>query len=837
MKALVCLVVAGAAASLYSASGHPSREWVHFTVYLLAILLSSGMKVALPRTESTMSVNFPFILLGILEMSPLQAVILAVSSVIAQCRFRVIKPFTLVQILFNVASVTTATVLACFAYAECLRLLNGEVTPALAVASTVLFVATSAPVTLILAWESCVSPLTKWRQEYLWYTPFYLVGAIIAATANFIGARFGWLTSLMLIPMVYIVYRAYCAQMAIVRDRERHILETEALHLRTIEALAMAVEAKDRGTHRHLMRVRVYVTELGKVMGLEKPLMQALTSAAFLHDIGKLAVPEHIINKPGKLTPEEFEKMKIHPVVGADILERINFPYPVVPIVRGHHEAWDGSGYPDGLKGEEIPIGARILTTVDCFDALASDRPYRKAMSTAEAMAFVKKRAGIQFDPAIVKLLEERYPQLEELARQEIERGMKPLKTDLFIERGAAPGNGFEPEPGTASASAPANAQPALLRDLVASAGREARLLFELSRLLGTSLTAVELSARISRLLQPLVPHDCLAVYRRQEDSMALLFSDGRFTEAFSGDPIPVGEGLSGWVAQSGRPILNGNPTVEPNFRRGSALFTENSSALSIPLLDLRGAVLGALTLCSSGNAAFSRDHLRALEAAGSGFSLALENALRVPAAGEAAGIDPLTGLMDARQFFAHVEARIAAQTPAQTPARTPAPTAEQTGTNNGAETGKATASADAFAVAVCDLNSFKSVNDRYGQFAGDALLRAIAREFRRSVSDAEALARTGGDEFSLLYAGVEFAPAEVRLQALKQAAHRACMDLEIDLDVSLCAGIAVFPRDGSTAEELLNAAQRRLIQRKQLFYEERRKADARSALQGSFSL
>jgi len=127
------------------------------------------------------------------------------------------------------------------------------------------------------------------------------------------------MTSLLLIPMVYTVYRAYCAQMATVRDREQHAIETEALHLRTIEGLAMAIEAKDQSTHRHLLRVRVYVAELGKLMQLDKPLVQALSIASFLHDIGKLAVPEHIINKPGRLSPEEFEKMKIHPVVGADI--------------------------------------------------------------------------------------------------------------------------------------------------------------------------------------------------------------------------------------------------------------------------------------------------------------------------------------------------------------------------------------------------------------------------------------------------------------------------------------------------------------------------------------
>ena len=119
-----------------------------------------------------------------------------------------------------------------------------------------------------------------------------------------------------------------------------------------------------------------------------------MNAAALLHDIGKLAVPDHIISKPGRLTPEEFEKMKIHPIVGADILERVAFPYPVAPIVRSHHEKWNGNGYPDGLKGEEIPIGARILAAVDCLDALASDRQYRKALPLDAAMKLVVEGVG-----------------------------------------------------------------------------------------------------------------------------------------------------------------------------------------------------------------------------------------------------------------------------------------------------------------------------------------------------------------------------------------------------------------------------------------------------------
>ena len=630
-KMLVSAVGVGSLVSLYAARGQASQQWIHFWVYMAAILLSSGMKVAMPKSNGTMSVNFPFILLGILELSPFQAVCLAVGSVIAQCLIRVVRSFTPIQILFNVTNVITATVLAWYTYAALLRL-HAEVAPALAGAATVYFLANTIPLVLIIGWESQTPPFKKWRQEFLWYFPFYLVGAILAAFANFISTRFGWITSLLLIPLVYIVYRAYSAQMAIIRDRERHVVEMEALQLRTIEGLAMAVEAKDKNTHRHLMRVRVYASELGKIMGLDAPMMKALLIASFLHDIGKLAVPEHIINKPGKLTPEEFEKMKIHPVVGADILERVRFPYPVVPIVRSHHEAWDGSGYPDGLSGEEIPIGARILTVVDCFDALESDRPYRKALPLDEAMAVIRSKAGIQFDPEVVRLLGEHYPRLEEMASQRFEE-IAPLETDLVIERGAAPGAGFEPdenapalgEPGGPIANSGVRAAivaaSADALSPVAAADQEASADLEFSRIPWNSLCAREITSTLSGWLRPRIPFDCFALYLKSEDSVLTPHIEGPCAGAFSEQPIPIGEGLSGWVALSQRFILNGNPTVEPNFLTESRLFTARSSALSVSLDGADGAIFGVLTVYSREHAAFSKEHLRILQAAGSRFS------------------------------------------------------------------------------------------------------------------------------------------------------------------------------------------------------------------------
>jgi len=624
IKALVCLAVVGAVASLLSILGHPAQQWLRFFVYLAAILLSSGMKVGLPKSEGTMSLNFPFILLGILQLSPLQAVGLAVCSVVAQCRFRVLRPFTLIQILFNLANVTTATVLAWDGYMGLLRA-HWPIAPALAIATTIYFFSNTVLLALVIAWDQNISPLALWRRDFWWFFPFYIVGAILAATAYLIGMIFGWMTSMLLIPMVYTVYRTYSSQMAFVRDREQHAKDTEALHLRTIEGLAMAIEAKDENTHKHLLRVRVYVAELGKLMKLDRPIMQALLIASYLHDIGKLAVPEYIINKPGKLTQEEFEKMKIHPVVGADILDRVRFPYPVVPIVRSHHESWDGSGYPDGLKGEEIPIGARLLTAVDCFDALASERPYRKALPLDEAMAFVKARAGIQFDPQIVELLEKNYLELEERARQQIGE-IEALKTNMTILRGAAPGAGFEPEHRSiASRSGFAGPQsglasPAPIQDTAAIA--------ELVGMLDNATSIREMSSALSKQLPALIPHDTLGVYLRSGDFLLPQFINGSLDRAFSTVQMPLGEGLSGWVAEHARPIVNGNPTVEPNYLSASALFTENSSALSVPFLDPTGSVFGVLTLYSAAGAAFSKDHLSILEALDSRLSQALQRAL-----------------------------------------------------------------------------------------------------------------------------------------------------------------------------------------------------------------
>src|SRR4029077_11438658 len=209
------------------------------------------------------------------------------------------------------------------------------------------FVVGTAAMAIIIGLTEAKTIKKVWSENYLWIFPYYLVGAAIAGLVSFLNRHIGWQASLLVLPPIYLLHRSYSLYLANLEAEKQHAEKLSSLHLRTIEALALAIEAKDQTTGEHLQRVRIYAMELARELKLSEDETEALQAASVLHDIGKLAVPEHIISKPGKLTPEEFEKMKIHPIVGAEILEQVDFPYPVVPIVRAHHEKWDGSGYPN----------------------------------------------------------------------------------------------------------------------------------------------------------------------------------------------------------------------------------------------------------------------------------------------------------------------------------------------------------------------------------------------------------------------------------------------------------------------------------------------------------
>jgi putative nucleotidyltransferase with HDIG domain len=611
-----------------------SSDPVKFVCYLIAALLASPLKVTLPGIDATLSVNFLFTLLGVLELGLPETLLIVLACTVGQAFLGPRKhQLKFVQFAFNWAQLTVSAAIAYGAYKlTAMYVLHAPGPLALLIAAVTLFGCnTSAMSTIIGLTED--KPIYKvWNDSYLWSFPYYMVGAAAAGLVHFLNAHVGWQSSLLVLPPIYLMYRSYRLYFGKLESEKKHAEQVSNLHLRTIEALALAIEAKDQTTGEHLQRVRVYAMEIAKELGLNDDEREALRAASVLHDIGKLAVPEHIISKPGKLTPEEFDKMKIHPIVGAEILEQVHFPYPVVPIVRAHHEKWDGTGYPNGLVGEAIPIGARILAAVDCLDALASDRQYRKALPLDEAMGKVASEAGKAFDPQIVAILQRRYVELEKMANQEPLQSPPKLSTDIKVERGLAPDAGFADSPDGTEYSMPARDSAAL----ISLARRQSQEILELS-LQVASLHVADIASLLAVRMKAVLPYDSFAIYRPKNGLLLAEFASGENSILLSSLIIPMGQGLSGWVAQNHKPILNGNPTVEPGYSNDSQKYGRLRSALALPL-EGNNRVAAVLVLYRAAQDAFTPGDLRIAEAMGAGLGIAFERVSKSKAATSGAG-------------------------------------------------------------------------------------------------------------------------------------------------------------------------------------------------------
>jgi len=620
---IIATAVAACACLALSRWHWVSHDPVKFVCYLLAAVLASSFKVVLPSVQGTLSVNFLFTLLGIVDLGLPETLLIVSASTLGQAFLRRKQQVKPVQLIFNWSQLTVSSAVAFAAYRLVATRVFHEPGPlALVVAAITYFACNTAAMSAIIGITEN-KPLTKvWTDNYLWSFPYYMVGAAIAGLINFLNKHIGWQSSLLVLPPIYLIYRSYRLYLGKLETEKKHAEQVSRLHLRTIETLALAIEAKDENTGEHLQRVRVYAIELAKELGLSDDETEALKAASVLHDIGKLAVPEHIISKPGKLTPEEFEKMKIHPIVGAEILEQVHFPYPVVPIVRAHHEKWDGSGYPYGLSGEAIPIGARILSAVDCLDALASDRQYRKALPLDEAMKKVALEAGTSFDPQVVAILQRRYIELEKIATQEPLQAPAKLSTDIKVEHGSAPDAGFAESP-QAAVQDVSNPSPAVRTLAARRAGHE---IVEIRRQSGSRVGVEDVFCLLSVRLKILVPHDSIAVYCPAGDFLMPAFVGGENLRLFSSLKIPLGEGLSGWVAQNHKAILNGNPSVEPGYLNDPTKYSTLRSALAVPLEGGSG-IAAVLALYRGGQDAFTPDDLCVLETIGAELGKTIEAA------------------------------------------------------------------------------------------------------------------------------------------------------------------------------------------------------------------
>jgi diguanylate cyclase (GGDEF)-like protein/putative nucleotidyltransferase with HDIG domain len=780
---LTLVLAVGAAILAQTALSWRSPDLIKFGAFLAVSLFSAGARVRVPGVAQLLPLSYLFVLLSLVELTAPETILLACGAALVQAYWhqpqRPRLTFVLLQVALMAAAAWTAERVYHSAWFE---FSNLDTSFRLAAATLALFLINTAPVAAWTAINERERFAGVWLSTSFWSLPHYLAGAAIARAVSSAGHYIGWQTVLLTGPVMYLIYRSYRLYLNRLEAEKRHAEEVASLHLRTIEALALAIEAKDHTTHDHLQRVQVYARELAHALELSDTDQHALEAAALLHDIGKLAVPEHIISKPGRLTPEEFEKMKIHPIVGAEILERVRFPYPVAPIVRAHHEKWDGSGYPSGLKGEAIPIGARILAAVDCLDALASDRQYRRALPLDDAMKVVRSESGKAFDPRVVDALAKGYVEWE---RQALITAPKPpaLSTEVKVERGAAPAAGFEASNGSAAAHA---GEPAMdFLNLIAAARQEVQALFEISQDLGNSLSLDETLSVLDVRLRRIIPHHSLAVWLVRGDQLVPKYVNGEDYRLFSSLEIPMGQGLSGWVAENGKPIVNGNPSVEPSYLNNRGCTSSLQSAVAVPL-EGSGGILGVLTLYHMERDAFTKDHLRILMAINPKIGMSIENALRFQQAESSATTDYLTSLPNARSLFLQLDAEVS----------------------------RARRSDKPLTVVVLDLDELKQINDRYGHLEGNRLLREVAGGLKANCRQYDYVARMGGDEFVVLISGVQPEEAENRIEEFRHVVSGIGIQ-SFDKPLSASIGVAHFPRDGGDAEQLLAEADRVMYQQK----------------------
>ena len=572
--------------------------------------------------------------------------------------------------------------------------------------------------------------------------------------------------------VVQVLYLAWSRLTA----QTRETTELSRIHFATAEALATAIDAKDQTTHCHVRRLQIYAVGLGEVLGLSKSEIAALTAGALLHDIGKLAVPAHIINKPGRLTPAEFDKMKIHTTVGAQILSRVDFPYPVTPIVRHHHEQWDGLGYPDGLKAEQIPITARVISVVDCFDSVREDRPFRRGMTRDEAIALLLRGSGNHFDPSVVELFIEHLPRFEaqiaaaglpqQLPSAEMHEPFALTEMDMAQtrERGCY-----------------------IAYDQIKSAHQEVYALYEIARTFGSSLNVRNTVEVLVDKVGHVVPFDTCVVYLYDDVKgyATPAHVAGRNAQILATKCVAPGEGVTGFALANRSPVNQLHPSLD---FAGLDIEREYRSMAALPLFK-EEILLGALSVYSVELEQYTDDHMRLLETVTRLASDALSNAMHHAEAESNALTDPLTGLPNARYMALRFDE----------------------------EASRARRNARPFQVVMLDLDDFKIVNDTFGHKVGDKMLREMGRIIQAQLREYDFLARYAGDEFVVivqelvgnqvedLRSRIETAVSEFSLHVRGRGQAR----------VGISIGTATYGVEGETLDQLLIAADQAMYRAK----------------------
>lgn len=761
------LVAVGA--SLYTL--HFAPVSYHWSLLAGLTLLSGSFTIRIPTIPARLSVSETFVFAAVLMFGPAAATMIVVLDSLIISLWLGRHSQSPSRVLFNMAAPSLAIWIASHAFyflagIEPLSHSPRPILPLLgplAVLALVYFLLNSLLIAFAVAFEKSISAFDVWRRNFLWLSLNYFSGASVAALllpylqpekpefARVVG---------ILLPLLLISYLTFKTAMGRVDDANRHLSELNRLYLSTIETLAMAIDAKDQITHGHIRRVQLHAVQLARAMGVtESVQIQAIEAAALLHDMGKLAVPEYILNKPGPLTHAEFEKMKLHASVGADILSAIDFPYPVVPIVRHHHENWDGTGYPDGLVGAAIPIGARILSVVDCFDALTSDRPYRPRLSDKDALRIVSERRAQMYDPLVVDTFLEFHAQ----------GGLQPLQPAGVLSVGTIVDLS---SPGEELGDRPSNRL-----EEITSSGEEMLALFELARGLSGLMRLADVADVILKHLRRMVPSSLSAfyIYDVEADELVCVYALGEHTGLVSGLRISLGQRLTGWVGANRQTIRNSDPVLDLG-ESARSMIPRPRSCLSTPLV-VSDALIGVLSVYSITRDAFSDEHQRLVEVVARQVGPAVQQAVTLEVKKGAIVGDQLTPLPNLEQL--HLFAPV---------------------------TGTAVMS-----LIYIDVNGLENINTSHGREIRNDVLNHVASCIRRHIGPADVVFRYGTDEFVIVQFDTDKVLATAVAARIRQRVEARPIGTSLRVRVRVTVGVAATPDDGQTLESLIAAARQRI--------------------------
>ncbi len=653
----------------------------------------------------------------------------------------------------------------------------------LPLASTALFhyLLNSWSVATVVALDHQKNLYSVWRESFLWTSVSSFTGALIA---GFIAVKADSITPPIIaavVPIMVVLYFSHRTYLDKLEDNLRRMREQNTLYLRTLETLAMAIDAKDQLTHGHVRRVQIYARGLTQAMGVsDENELRGMEAAALLHDIGKLAIPEYILNKPGELTRTEFRKMMVHPVVGADILSSINFPYPVADYVRHHHEHWDGSGYPDGLRGAQIPLGARVLAVADCYEALTSDRPYRGAFNRERALQIIRAKAGKHYDPEVVARFEKILEKLDETVQasevQELNlEGLKAISVTAHDSEHAVS----------------RRSRDMLVFQDISSTHREVFALYELAQTLGSTLNLQETLLIIASKIEKIVPFMTCVIYLNDPANGCVRAEhvSGANLLAFKGYAMGLGENLSGWVAVNNQPAVNADPILDliPISHRISE---ELRNALVYPL-NYQNKCLGVISLYASQGVRFKDDHVRVMEIVSKQAATAIHNAMRFEETQEDAFTDRLTKLPNSRYLYLYFEQELQKAIRFQYP----------------------------LTILCMDLDRFKEINDCYGHPVGDRMLVEVGKILKTKLRGSDVVVRYAGDEFLAVMS--QTSPRDAVLLANRVQTTLAEFKLEVRpgkfAHVGISIGVASYPADGDSLESLMIKADEEMYRDKEI--------------------